>query len=215
MKKIKVLVCDDHAVFREGVKGILGRESDIEVVGEAGDGREAVQLVRKLAPDIVLMDISLPLLKGFDATRSIKKDRPETRVLILTVYDDDDLVTRCLEAGASGYLLKDAPLFQLTYAVREVAKGQRYMSPRVLKGMISQALPALTNEAPRDHILTDREREVLVLLAEGESLKDIARQLHLSVKTVDTHKWKLMKKLDIHDRSQLIRYAIRTKLIEA
>lgn len=215
MKNIRVLVCDDHAVFREGVKGILGREADIEVVGEAGDGREAVQLVRKLGPDIVLMDISLPLLKGFDATRSIKKDRPETRVLILTVYDDEDLVTRCLEAGASGYLLKDAPLFQLTYAVREVAKGQRYMSPRVLKGMICQALPALTHEAPRDHILTDREREVLVLLAEGFSLKEIARQLHLSVKTVDTHKWKLMKKLDIHDRSQLIRYAIRTKLIEA
>jgi DNA-binding NarL/FixJ family response regulator len=214
-KKIKVLVCDDHEVFREGVKSILSREPDIQVVGEAGDGRGAVESANLLLPDVVLMDISIPFLKGFDATRRIKKSHPETKVLILTVYDDEDLVARCLEAGASGYLLKDAPLFQLTYAIREVAKGQRYMSPRVLTGMITYSFEDSTKSLPKDHLLTDREREILVLLAEGVSLKEIANQLNLSVKTVDTHRWKLMRKLDIHDRSELIRYAIRTKLIEA
>ena len=214
-QRIKVLVCDDHAVFREGVKTVVSRQPDIEVVGEAADGKEAVELVRRLHPDVVLMDISMPGLRGFDATRRIKKAWPEVRVLILTVYDDEDLVTRCLDAGASGYILKDSPLLQLVYAIETVAKGRQYLSPVVLKGVLSEYMHRPHPPRTVYDTLSDREREVLILLAEGASLKDVAHRLNLSVKTVDAHKYNLMRKLDIHDRAELIRYAIRKKLVEA
>ena len=215
MNKIRVLVCDDHAVFREGVKGVLHRESDIDIVGEASDGREAVEAVERLQPDVVLLDIAMPLLKGFDAARLIRRKSPNSKVLMLTVYEDEDLVARCVDSGAAGYLLKDSPLSQLGYAVREVARGERYFSPRILKAVMSGPLGASARAATQERLLTAREREILVLLAEGASLKEIATQLHLSVKTVDAHKVNLMRKLDLHDRAQLIRYAVRTKLVEA
>ncbi len=188
-KKITVLVCDDHALFREGVKTILNSQPDIEVVGEASDGKEAVQEAIRLSPDIILMDISMPVLKGFDAVRRIKKVRPDTKILILTVYDDEDLVARCLDAGAAGYVLKDSPPLQLVYAIQTVHHGEQYMSPRVLTGVVRQYI--------------------------AQSLKEIATRLNLSVKTVDAHKYNLMRKLDLHDRSELIRYAIRKRLVEA
>jgi two-component system response regulator NreC len=214
-KKIRVLICDDHALFREGVKTILTANPEFEVVGEAEDGREAVERATKLNPDVALMDISMPVLKGFDATRRIKKERPDVKVLILTVYDDEDLVARCLDAGASGYILKDSPPNQLTYAIQAVSNGQQYMSPRVLTGVVRQFIANPTEPKSSYDLLSDREREILVLLAEGVALKDIARRLNLSVKTVEAHKYNLMRKLDLHDRSELIRYAIRKRLVEA
>lgn len=213
-RRISVLVCDDHALFREGVKTILNSQPDIEVIGEAADGKSAVDMAVRLYPQVVLMDISMPILKGFDAIRRIKKVRPATRALILTVYDDEDLVARCLDAGAAGYVLKDAPPLQLVYAVQTVYRGQQYMSPKVLTSVVRQYIAQPDSLKGSYQILSDREREVLVLLAEGGSLKDIATQLNLSVKTVDAHKCNLMRKLDLHDRSELIRYAIRKKLVE-
>jgi len=214
-KTIRVLVCDDHALFREGVKTILNAQPDIEVVGEAVDGQEAVDLALRLNPDVALMDISMPILKGFDAVRRIRKARPSLKVLILTVYDDEDLVGRCLDAGAAGYVLKDSPPLQLVYAIQRVHQGEQYMSPRVLTAVVREYLshPATFKEGYE--MLSDREREILVLLAEGHTLKDIASQLNLSVKTVDAHKYNLMRKLDLHDRVELIRYAIRKRLVEA
>jgi two-component system, NarL family, response regulator NreC len=213
-KKTTVLVCDDHAVFREGVKQILSSQSDIDVVGEAGNGLEAVQLARRLRPEVVLMDIGMPLLRGFDATERIKRYCPETKVLIFSIYEDDDMVARCLAAGASGYVLKDTPPLQLIYAIQAVRKGEKYMSPKVLKSFVTQHVNRATAVTPYD-LLSDREREVLVMLAEGKSLKEVAEHLTLSVKTVDAHKCSIMRKLEIHSRSDLIRYAIRTHLIEA
>jgi two-component system response regulator NreC len=214
-KKITVLICDDHALFREGVKTVLNAQPDIEVIGEAADGREGVELALTLEPSVVLMDISMPVLKGFDAVRRIKKARPDIRVLILTVYDDEDMVARCLDAGAAGYVLKDSPPPQLIYAIQTVFAGQQYMSPRVLTGVVRQYISQPTDFKGGYELLSDREREILVLLAEGQSLKDIATRLNLSVKTVDAHKYNLMRKLDLHDRSELIRYAIRKRLVEA
>lgn len=214
-KKIRVLVCDDHQLFREGVKTILNAQPTLEVVGEASDGKEAVDMAIKLDPDVVLMDISMPVLRGFEATRRLKRARPHIKVLILTVYGDEDLVTRCLDAGAAGYILKDTPPVQLVYAIEAVHRGQQYISPSALKGLVRQHISQPTGLKSGYELLSDREREVLVLLAEGESLKDIATRLDLSVKTVDAHKTNLMRKLDLHDRSELIRYAIRKHLVEA
>jgi len=214
-KKIRILICDDHLLFREGLKSILERESRFEIVGEASDGKQAVERAKQLQPDVILMDISMPLLKGFEATRRIKKLLPNVKVLILTVYDDEDLVTLCLNAGALGYLVKDSPPTQVIFAIEAASRGQQYLSPQVMKGVMNQYVKQ-TGEAktPYDS-LSDREREILVMLAEGASLKDVATQLNLSVKTVDAHKCNLMRKLNLHDRSELIRYAIRKKLVEA
>jgi two-component system response regulator NreC len=214
-KKIRVLVCDDHQLFREGVKAILNAQPTLEVVGEASDGKEAVDVAMKLNPDVVLMDISMPVLRGFEATRRLKRARPCIKVLILTVYGDEDLVTRCLDAGAAGYILKDTPPVQLVYAIEAVNQGQQYLSPSVLKGLVRQHISQPSGLKSGYELLSDREREILVRLAEGESLKDLATRLNLSVKTVDAHKTNLMRKLDLHDRSELIRYAIRKHLVEA
>jgi two-component system response regulator NreC len=214
-RKIKVLICDDHTLFREGVKTVLSQSSEIDVVGEAENGKEAIELTRRLRPDVVLMDISMPVLRGCDATTRIKKLRPDVKVLILTVYDDEDVVARCLEAGASGYLVKDAPPSQLVYAIQATVRGEQYLSPKVMKAFVGHYVKDTEQPKTRYDLLSDREREILVLLAEGASLKEIATRLDLSVKTVDAHKYNLMRKLDVHDRPQLIRYAIRKKLVEA
>jgi len=214
-RKIAVLVCDDHAIFRQGVRSILSKEAGISVVGEAADGRQAVAMARKIRPDVVLMDIAMPGLKGFDATRLIKKTCPATVILILTVYDDEELVARCLQAGASGYILKDSPPPQLIYAIQTVSKGEQYLSPKALKAVVNQYTQGPAPVRMAYDLLSDREREILTLLADGASLKEVATRLNLSVKTVDTHKYNLMRKLDIHDRTELIRYAIRNKLVEA
>ncbi len=166
-KKITVLICDDHALFREGVKTVLSAQPDIEVVGEASDGKEAVERAIRLGPDVVLMDISMPVLKGFEAVRRIRKGRPDVKVLILTVYDDEDMVARCLDAGAAGYVLKDSPPLQLVYAIQTVCKGEQFLSPKVLTGVVRQYISQPADFKGGYELLSDREREILVLLAEG------------------------------------------------
>jgi two-component system response regulator NreC len=211
--KIKVLLCDDHTLFREGVKAILNRDSGIEVIGEADNGRECVSKAHHLHPDVILMDVAMPDLNGFEATRRIRKAERRAKVLILTMYEEEDVIARCLDAGASGYVLKDAPVAHLVHAIDVVHKGGQYLSPRALKKVVKQYVKGMQGSATSYDLLSDREREILQLLADGLSLKEIAVRLKLSVKTVDAHKYNLMRKLDLHDRSQLIKYAILKKLI--
>jgi two-component system, NarL family, response regulator NreC len=212
-QRIRVLLCDDHTLFREGIKAILKDEPSIEIVGEAADGRQAVAKALQLHPDVVLMDIAMPDLSGFDATRRILQANPKTKVIILTMYEEEEVINRCLGAGASGYVLKDAPRAHLIHAIDVVNKGGQYMSSRALKKVVKQYVKGAKSNATGYERLSDREREVLKLLADGLALKDIAAQLVLSVKTVDAHKTNLMRKLDLHDRSALIKYAIQRKLI--
>jgi DNA-binding NarL/FixJ family response regulator len=211
-EKIRVLLCEDHALFREGLRAILRDHPSIEVVGEAITGRDAIEKARQLRPDVVLMDIEMPEMSGLEATRRIVHSGLGTKVLVLTLYDDEEVVASCLDAGAAGYLLKDGPSSQLLYAIEAVHKGQRYLSPTVLTRIVEFAKTS-TRTRTRYDLLTDREREVLKLLADGLSIKDIAARLGLSVKTVDVHKSNVMRKLDIHDRAALVKYAIRRKLI--
>ena len=211
--RISLLLCDDHTLFREGIKAILKDEPSIEIVGEAADGREAVAKALELKPDVVLMDIAMPELSGFDATRRILQANARAKVLILTMYEEEEVINRCLSAGAAGYVLKDAPRAHLIHAIDVVNKGGQYMSPRALKKVVQQYVKGAKGAATGYERLSDREREVLKLLADGLALKEIASKLLLSVKTVDAHKTNLMRKLDLHDRSELIKYAIQRKLI--
>jgi len=218
IRKTRILITDDHALFREGIHRMLDAEQDLEVVGEAQDAREALNKVRDLVPDIVLMDINMPGLSSIEAAQQIKKMRPETKVLFLTMYDDQEYIVRCMKADASGYVLKDTPSAQLISAIREITRGGQYLSPLALKKVMVDYLGR--GRAPEDTIessydsLTAREREVLKLLAEGLSIKEVAVKLEISAKTADVHKSNLMRKLDIHDRAELIKYAIRNKLIK-
>lgn len=212
-KKLRILICDDHALFREGIKATLRQNPAIEVVGESENGRIAVEEAKRLQPDVVLMDISMPELNGLEATLRIKELSEKIKVIIMTMYDDEEVIARCLTAGASGYVLKDAPPSQLLYAIEMIQKGREYLDP----GVISKVSDFIRQGLPRDTTyerLSGREREVLKLIAEGFSVKEIATQLTLSVKTVETHKYNLMHKLDIHDKASLIRYAIQNKVIE-
>jgi two-component system response regulator NreC len=210
MSKLKVFVCDDHTLFREGIKSILGKAPEIEIVGEARNGREAVEKVLRLRPDVVLMDVGLPDLSGLQATRRIKHAQKHIHVLMLSMYDEEEIIAGCLDAGASGYLVKDAALPQLLHAIEAVRKGGTYLGSGSLKKVLNQHRKTATDSYER---LSDREREVLQLLAEGFSVKEIASRLNLSVKTVDAHKYNLMRKLEIHSQAELIKYAIRKKLI--
>ena len=210
---ITVLLCDDHTLFREGIKAILKDEPSIEIVGEAADGREAVAKTLQLHPDVVLMDIAMPDLSGFDATRRILRDNPKAKVLILTMYEEEEVINRCLAAGAAGYVLKDDPRAHLIHAIDVVNHGGQYMSSRALKKVVKQYVKGAKIAVSGYERLSDREREVLKLLADGLALKEIATRLVLSVKTIDAHKTNLMRKLDLHDRSELIKYAIQRKLI--
>jgi DNA-binding NarL/FixJ family response regulator len=216
MPKIKCLLVDDHTLFRQGVRRLLESESDFEVVGEAADGGEAVEKARELRPDIVLMDIGMPGLSSFESARQIKKNRMETKILFLTLYEDVDYLVQCLEVGASGYVLKDTPAPQLLTAVKDVYKGGKYLSSQVLGKLVEDFRSRVrdTRMRPRISTLTPREREILKLLAEGNSVKEIAVILGLSVKTVEAHKFNLMRKLDIHNKAQLVTYAIQKKIIK-
>jgi two-component system response regulator NreC len=208
-----VLICDDHELFREGIKAILRAEPSITVVGEARNGREGVDKALDLRPQAVLMDMEMPELNGLEATRRIRQAGPNVQVLILTMYAEEDLVARCLQAGAAGYVLKDVPATQLVYAIQAVARGGRYLSPEALKGVVDHYASGPPRTESRYDRLTGREREVLKLLAEGVSAKQVATRLGLSVKTVDVHKTNLMRKLDLHDRAELIKWAILHRVI--
>lgn len=216
MGKIRVVLADDHTLFRQGIRTLISAEPDIEVVGEAANGSEAVERTNETRADLVLMDIGMPGLSSFEATRQIRKNRPETKILFLTMYDDEDYLVEGMEVGASGYVLKDSPAAQLLSAMRDVIRGGSYLSPRMLSQLVDDFRSRIksANRLPRFATLTAREREVLKILAEGNSVKEIACDLNLSVKTVEAHKFNLMRKLDIHNKAQLVQYAIQKKIIQ-
>jgi two-component system response regulator NreC len=216
MAKIRVLLADDHTLFRQGVRTLLSAESDMEVVDEAADGISAVEKAAEAKPDVVLMDIGMPGPSSFETTRQIRRNRPETKVLFLTMYDDEDYLVEAMQVGGSGYVLKDSPAAQLVAAVRDVHRGGSYLSPRMLSQLVDDFRTRVntTDRVPRFSTLTPREKEVLKMLAEGNSVKEIAGQLNLSVKTVEAHKFNLMRKLDIHNKAQLVQYAIQKKVIK-
>ncbi len=215
MAKIRVMLADDHTLFRQGISKLLSAEQDIEVVAEASTAGEAVDLASGSRPDVVLMDIGMPGLSSFEAVRQIKKTRPDTKILFLTMYDDEDYLHEGMQVGASGYVLKDSPAPQLVAALRDVHQGGDYLSPRMLTQLVDDFRCRLRSDSrqPRYASLTPREREVIKLLAEGKSVKEIACDLNLSVKTVEAHKFNLMRKLDIHNKAQLVQYAIQKKII--
>jgi two-component system, NarL family, response regulator NreC len=216
MSKTRILLADDHTLFRQGIRTLLSAERDVEVIGEACDGGDAVNKSSDLRPDVVLIDIGMPGLSSFEATRQIKKNRPETKVLFLTMYDDEDYLVEGMDVGGSGYVLKDSPAQQLVAAIRDVCRGGSYLSPRMLSQLVDdfRARVKSHSRTPRFASLTTREREVLKMLAEGNSVKEIACDLNLSAKTVEAHKFNLMRKLDIHNKAQLVQYAIQKKIIQ-
>jgi DNA-binding NarL/FixJ family response regulator len=210
---VRVVIADDHAPYRRGMQIVVELEGSARVVGEASNGDEALAVCTRLRPDVVLMDIDMPELSGLEAMKRIVAARLPSRILILSLYDDEDLIAACLDAGATGYVLKDGPTSQLTFAIEAAHRGERYMSPRALSAVVEHAREGGKGTGTRYDLLTDREREVLRLLADGFSSKDLALRLQLSVKTVDAHKYNLMRKLDIHNRADLVKYAIRKKLV--
>jgi len=216
MKNISVMLVDDHTVVRQGLRALLKSEEDIEVIGEAENGRQAVQLARQTPPDVVVMDVAMPLMNGLEATRQILKALPTTRVLVLTSYSDDDCVQQLMEAGVSGYLIKQTASNDLVKAIREVKKGNAFFSPTIAKRLRDHCREAFANGQPvkKSIELTSREAEVLQLIAEGFSNKQIAAELCISIKTVEKHRQQVMNKLNIHDVAGLTRYAISKGLIE-
>jgi DNA-binding NarL/FixJ family response regulator len=213
MSTLRVVLVEDHALVRAGIRSLLEKLADLEVVAEAGDGRTALSLIAQHQPDVVLMDIKMAGLNGLEATARIVRDMPGVRVVILSMYANEEYVIQALRAGASGYLLKDAGTAELEVAVRAAARGETYLSPAISRRMIQDYLEVVGGEGGALEQLTPRQREVLQLVAEGNSVKEIAQLLHLSVKTVETHRSQLMERLDIHDVVGLVRYAIRVGLV--
>jgi DNA-binding NarL/FixJ family response regulator len=211
MKRIRILLADDHAVVRQGFKMILAEQPDMEIAGEAGNGREALALAASLKPDIVVMDVAMPELNGIEATRRMSEAAPSARVVALSMHKDSVYVREILRAGARGYLLKDSVAGDLVSAVRSVANGEGYISPAVSNAVLDDYRRHVTN--PID-MLTSREREVLQMLAEGKTNKEIAAILNLSVYTVDAHRGRIMEKLNLHSINELVRFAVRNGLID-
>lgn len=216
MNRIRILVADDHSIVREGVRMILSGQEDFEVVGEASTGREALEQARALQPHVVVMDISMPDMNGIRATEKIRKELPSVQVLGLTMHEEDSYVFELLKVGAAGYVLKRAAAEDLVAAVRATHRGEAFLYPSVAKMVVQdflQRAPAKEKEKALDG-LTEREREVLTLIAEGLTNQEIAGRLFISIKTVQTHRAHIMEKLNLHDRTALVRYAIRKGFIE-
>src|SRR5215469_3090164 len=207
---MKVLVADDHTLMRAGLVALIARLPDMEVVAEAEDGRQALRLVRDLQPDIVIMDIAMPGLNGLEAAERIHGILPQVKIIVLSMHAGEEYVAQALKAGASGYLLKDAATTELEMALKSVAMGQFYLSPAISRQVVDNYLRGGPTGID---VLTPRQREILQLIAEGKSTREIADTLHLSVKTVETHRTQLMERLDIHDMAGLVRYAIRKGLV--
>ena len=214
MNPTLVLIADDHALVRAGIRALLERIPNTEVVAEASDGREAMELIAKRQPDIVLMDIAMPGLNGLEATRQIVKTWPPVRVIILSMHSSEEYVWQALRAGARGYLLKGASLAELELALSSVAKGELYLSPPLSQQAITEYVQRTGKERAPAEKLTARQREILSLIAEGKSTKQVALQLNISVKTVESHRAQIMERLNIHDVAGLVRYAIRTGLVK-
>ncbi len=214
--KIRILLADDHTILRAGLKMMLNAQPDMEVVGEAQDGRQAIQETQRLIPDIILMDITMPDMNGIEATRQIKKLLPDIRILILTMHEHDEYVFQALRAGASGYMLKEAADTELISALHIIQSGQFYLSPMAQSVMVGDYLQRVRVGEEKDSYssLTEREREILKLVAEGYTNNQIAERLVISPKTVDTHRTHIMDKLNLHSRAELVKYAMRRGLLE-
>lgn len=215
MNSIRVLIADDHAIVRDGVRALLALSEDITVVGEAANGQQAVELARTLGPDVILMDIAMPGLGGLEATIQIRKDNPQAKILVLTQYEDREYIRRFLKAGVSGYVLKKAAGAELTTAIRAVSRGGLVLDPDVAREAMREQVGTATSGQAADpyEALTDREKQVLKLVAEGHSNKEVAELLDISVKTAMSHREHIMQKLDLHSRTDLIRFAIQQGVI--
>ena len=215
-QKIRVLLADDHTILRAGLRMMLDAQPAIEVVGEASDGRQALAEAQRLQPDVVLMDITMPEMNGIEATRQVKRALESTRVLILTMHENEEYLFQVLRAGASGYILKEAASTELISAIRIVCAGRFYMSPSAQSMMVGDYLQRVRSGEERDSYsaLTEREREILKLVAEGHTNNQIAERLFISPKTVDTHRTHIMDKLNLHSRAELVKYAMRRGLLE-
>ncbi|MEJ7592162.1 MAG: response regulator transcription factor [Planctomycetaceae bacterium] len=213
MNKIRVILADDHTVVRAGIRSMIENLAEIEIVGQASNGREALQLVEKIQPDVLVTDISMPEMNGFEATLQITKAFPKVRVLILSMHTSEEYVFQALRSGATGYLLKDADAQEVEVAIRAVAGGATYLTPSVSKHVVEAYMQRLGCEVTMADVLTARQREILQFITEGNALKVIASKLGLSVKTVETHRVRLMDRLQIFDVPGLVRYAIRNGII--
>ena len=210
---IRILLVDDHKITRQGLRSLLDENDDMEVLAEAENGRDAIELARKLNPDVIIMDVSMPDLNGVEATRQIIQDNHDVRVIALSMHSDTLFVSEMLKSGASGYLLKDCAFQELEQAIRTVTDGKAYLSPSISGVVVEDYLHRLSKtDMSTSEVLTDREREVLQLIAEGQSTKQVALKLHISAKTVETHRRQIMNKLDIHTVAELTKYAIRKGL---
>jgi DNA-binding NarL/FixJ family response regulator len=212
---IRVLLADDHSVVRQGLRAWLERSSDVQVVGEAADGREAVTLAEQLEPDVVIMDIAMPMLNGIEATGQITRRSPEIKVIILSMHADESYILRALGAGAKGYLLKESTETDVLPAVRSVREGKPYFTPSIARLLLEDYMRALKQNNLQDSydLLTEREREVLQLLAQGKSNKEVAQVLNLSPHTIDSHRTNMMQKLNLHNTAEIVLYAVRKGII--
>jgi DNA-binding NarL/FixJ family response regulator len=215
MNGIRVVLADDHGLMRKGVRSVLAQDSSISIVGEAGDGAEAVQLAEALHPDVIVMDIAMPQLNGIEAAAQIARKDKRIGILILSMYSDEEYLLRALSAGARGYLLKDSAEPDLLRAVRAVAAGRTFFSPAIVETLLEDYVHRLQQEGLQDSydLLTDREKQVLQLLAEGKTNKEAAAILDLGVSTVETHRTNLMQKLSLHNTAELVIYAVRKKIL--
>jgi DNA-binding NarL/FixJ family response regulator len=215
MKKIRVLIVDDHTLVRDGIRSLLALTADIEVVGEAANGKESLEKIKELAPDVVLMDLAMPIMSGLEATHRIRREFPGTRVLALTQYDDSEYIIPIIEAGARGFVTKMGAFSELASAIQAVYRGDSYLSPTAAAALVEECQQKTSGEGEKDPYqqLTDREREVLKLVVEGHTAREIADMLVVSPKTVEWYKTSLMNKLNIHNRTNLIKFAIRRRVI--
>jgi len=215
MKKLKILLADDHVVMRTGLRALLERQPNLEVVGESENGREAIELVASLKPDVVVMDVGMPVLNGIEATKTIVTQYPTTAVVILSMYVDESYIMRALKAGARGYLLKDSAPADLIGAIQAVSQNKSFFSPKVSRILAEDYVRVLKQKGAVDSydLLTSREREILQLLAEGKANKEVAAALNISPYTVETHRSHILEKLNLHNPAELILYAVRKGLI--
>jgi DNA-binding NarL/FixJ family response regulator len=214
LKPIRVLLADDHKLVRAGFRAMLNTLGNMEVVAETGDGREALELLRQHRPDIALVDITMPSLTGLEVATRVTRDFPDIRVIILSMHTTEDYIARAMRAGVAGYLLKNADPVELELAIRAALNGDIYLSPAVSKQMVENYMRRMTSDETPSELLTARQREILQLIAEGKTTKDIAALLDLSIKTIETHRKQLMDRLGIHDVAGLVRYAIRSGIIK-